>query len=731
MSRHFSFLILFVLFSQFLFAQEEILVGRKSWEDMSIEEILTQTIVTTSKKEEPIGESPYTIIVITEEEIKTKGYQDLKDILLDLPAFDITPNIGGENGGWQVLQRGIYGNNKIQVLLNGIRLNPASGDRFVWGNNLPLKNIKRIEIIYGPASALYGADAFAGIINIITKDGEEINSNNVEVLGGNAQTKGGSYLLGKKFGNDIDIHIFGRIFYSEGFDFKKEFPELYGVLDTRYQDPDDPELRKFEAPIRDYNLFTQLTYGDFSLMLSRAHYHENNTRGEQVRNYVMNKDAFWAFDKDLIVVRHKLNLYKNVDLFSTLGYDRYVVDPNSNYKFWWGNAYKYAEAKAFNAEERINIKFNEKISSIIGFEASEINNFPYSFDMETPMDNNGEMWLPNPYYGYINEEGDTIVFSGCGPVSVRTFGVYGEFSLSPINSLHITLGGRYDYNSHYNHKVFNPRASIVYLPTKKITIKLLYGQAFISPSMWSNYIFWMSQTFGHVEPKALGLKLEPERLRSIEGSFTYKFTSNLIATAIMYHHQSEDIICNRYYGELDILKSRDDTVITHGVETSVNSGVQKVTGGDLIVDFKFLPDWHINGNYSYVEGTIEENGKKIDLPKVSPHKFVIGISGEILGHFGIYVRGRWLNEIRTMPSNNYAGSDYGGKNSLPGYFLTYINLRFFNFVKGLEAFVKIDNPLNKKYYGVGMDNENDDYGNVFPRLPLDPRTILCGVTYKF
>lgn len=69
--------------------------------------------VTASRFEEKTAESPATIIVITDQQIKERGYQDLKDVLLDLPAFDITPNIGGESGGWQVLQRGIYGNNKL------------------------------------------------------------------------------------------------------------------------------------------------------------------------------------------------------------------------------------------------------------------------------------------------------------------------------------------------------------------------------------------------------------------------------------------------------------------------------------------------------------------------------------------------------------------------------------------------------------------------------------------
>ncbi|MCX7716411.1 MAG: hypothetical protein N2Z73_03245 [Endomicrobia bacterium] len=129
------------------------------------------------------------------------------------------------------------------------------------------------------------------------------------------------------------------MFYFDGFDFKKEFPELYGQLDVRNQGPfTDPELIKFEAPINDYNIFTNLKYRDFSIMVSRSHYHENNTRGEQVRNYVMNRDALWAFDKDIISFKYNLDISEKIGLISSLSYDRYVVDPKSNYKFWWGDS---------------------------------------------------------------------------------------------------------------------------------------------------------------------------------------------------------------------------------------------------------------------------------------------------------------------------------------------------------------------------------------------------------
>ncbi|MCX7716412.1 MAG: TonB-dependent receptor [Endomicrobia bacterium] len=346
------------------------------------------------------------------------------------------------------------------------------------------------------------------------------------------------------------------------------------------------------------------------------------------------------------------------------------------------------------------------------------------------------MWIENPTYAYVDENGSTVTFKGRGEVSLRTFGLYIQLKYFPLSNLHITLSGRYDYNSHYKHSVFNPRAGIVYHISEKLTTKFLYGNAFISPSMWSNYLFWMAPFYGHVNPESFGLSLNPEKLRNIEWSLTYKLTNNFLSSLTVYQHFSEDIITNRFYKEMKILDTPEGPISINptgvrGIETSVNSGEQNVLGMDLTINYKFLPKWTIDTNYSYITGKVKERGEETNLPKVSQHKINIGISGELFNHFSFSLRNRWISEIETMPSNSYEGKNYGGDNKLDGYFLTNFYIRVFNFVKGLEFSLRIDNLFDSRIYGVGLDNENDDYGNVFPKVPFDPRTVLVGVSYRF
>src|SRR6185369_15941610 len=65
--------------------------------------------------------------------------------------------------------RGVVGNNKIVLLINGMRVNPPGGEELMIHNDISVRFADQIEIIYGPGSTLYGQDAISAVINIKTK----------------------------------------------------------------------------------------------------------------------------------------------------------------------------------------------------------------------------------------------------------------------------------------------------------------------------------------------------------------------------------------------------------------------------------------------------------------------------------------------------------------------------------------------------------------------------------
>ena len=125
---------------------------------------------------QPISRAPSVASVITAEDIAAIGAADLDEALETVPGLHVARSPINYNPIYTI--RGIHTqyNPQVLMLVNGIPVTGAYvGDRsIIWGG-MPVENIARIEVIRGPGSALYGADAFSGVINIITKTAAELD----------------------------------------------------------------------------------------------------------------------------------------------------------------------------------------------------------------------------------------------------------------------------------------------------------------------------------------------------------------------------------------------------------------------------------------------------------------------------------------------------------------------------------------------------------------------------
>ena len=180
-------------------------------DNISLSELLDMKVTTASKTEEDIRTAPATMMVVTEQQIKDRGYRDLKDIFRDLPGFDVSEELTGEVRTLAI-SRGILGANKLLFLKDGKRLNAITGERFVLGNNIPLFNIKRIEIMYGPGAVHYGADAYAGIVNVITKTFDDFKkqekNGHLSIAYGDPQTLDAGVAVGYEFNDKVNTMLY-------------------------------------------------------------------------------------------------------------------------------------------------------------------------------------------------------------------------------------------------------------------------------------------------------------------------------------------------------------------------------------------------------------------------------------------------------------------------------------------------------------------------------------------
>jgi hypothetical protein len=139
---------------------------------------LKNLVSSVSKRPEELRLAPATISVITANDIVERGYNDIIDILKDIPGFDISVYYGVLYAN--AYQRGFRTNNteKTLFLIDGVEDNSLWSNVVNLSQQYSISNIKQVEIIYGPASTMYGANAFSGVINIITKQPEDFIKNN-------------------------------------------------------------------------------------------------------------------------------------------------------------------------------------------------------------------------------------------------------------------------------------------------------------------------------------------------------------------------------------------------------------------------------------------------------------------------------------------------------------------------------------------------------------------------
>src|SRR5262245_4649062 len=229
---------------------------------LSLEELAQVNVATVqgaSRYEQKVSQAPASISIVTEDEIKKFGYRNLAEILSGVRGF-YTPNDRNYTFlGMRGFSRPSDYNGRILALADGHRLNENIFGSILAGNEevLDVDLIKRLEIIRGPSSSIYGNHAFFGVLNLFTRTGEDIDGWETSAEGGSFETYKGRMTYGKRYENGLDLVMSGSVMDSDGDDnlFYKEF--------------DDPATNNGHAidsdDERSYKFYSRAQYGDLSV----------------------------------------------------------------------------------------------------------------------------------------------------------------------------------------------------------------------------------------------------------------------------------------------------------------------------------------------------------------------------------------------------------------------------------------------------------------------------------
>ncbi|MDD2368117.1 MAG: TonB-dependent receptor plug domain-containing protein, partial [Sulfuricurvum sp.] len=344
-------------------------------------------VSSASKSVQSLNFTPAKMIVISKEQIEDRGYRGLDELLNDLPGFQIMryADSGILN---QIGIRGVMGTNYFKVLQDGIEIDQTDGEVLSHAMQYPLFGIERVEVLYGPASVVYGADALSGVINLISskKPNDELS-----VSGG---MKGYKYLYGVKSLPLYDGQLTLKAHYhnDQDADLEKEYPNDFLREDVKLGSTivQSAQNREFDyQPTITKSVGARYENGGFDLGANYRYASESTLiamNGGNSKSNLYDNNANLNTALVGYYGRYNGKLFEDVQSTTTLSYDSTELLEGSYFNNKYTSyvpGYKYSYSQRYAAEETLNKKFDNH-NVIFGMSYESFKSTPMTIDLATP-----------------------------------------------------------------------------------------------------------------------------------------------------------------------------------------------------------------------------------------------------------------------------------------------------------------------------------------------------------
>ena len=705
-------LILFVFFPaiiSFAFTQEVEKLFK-----MDIEDLMGIKIAVASRSERSIKDLPSTVHIITREEILNNNYSSLVDALKDIPGVKVSQPGTGTHGE-KYLMRGLWGNNYAKILVNGIPVRPSAVDGMPIGEQINMKNVERVEVVYGPASALYGADALAGIINIVTFNPEE----NMFLLEASAGTSG--YESSRFFMNhikqDLKLNIYGGYNQRNNLNIAKDS----GAFSQTNLFGDAVEIGRL--PSESKNIGIEILFKDLHVSFDHMYRNDPSSLEQDSRYYIWNNpDLIYGETIQKAAINHKFKI-KKLKLNSFISYLKYRLDTDSAFGmiFYPAPLFKFTASDDILLEESAIYEYNENLEFVGGLSYQYSGAMPKSNDLIKSFDDE----LYKPFSKDIPERGvyqsALLGDFGFNPLTYSNFAGFLQSTYS-TEIFTLMMGIRYDKHSEYKSKI-NPRIAGLYNINKNTSIRMSFNQAFRAPPPYKVYnsIAVDNEDGSIFYLQIPNEELEPEKFSALEVGLRHIFNKNTSVELIGYHNEISSLITS---GRKELDPSLYPFADGTHANTDINSLSAKsiLNGVDFIVNLNNLfPPGKVNANFyfSYMNGRETlPNGDKINIFRNTPEIFVkfkvnaTPIENFYIGFDGIYST-EWYARIYSkadlnIPENrsdSYFTMDCIAQYKIPSEYGDFkLHLKVNNiFDASYGGFKYRDNPQYKRscYFGIG------------------------------
>lgn len=565
----------------------------------------TVSLATGSKQ--TLRRAPSVATVITAADIAAMGATDLDDVLETVPGIHVSRAALRYASMYYV--RGILGSGQttpqVLFLQDGIPTTTMfNGDKGVDWVGVPLENVARIEVIRGPGSALYGADAYAGVINVITKTAADAPGTEVGLRGGSFGTWSAWTQHGGKMGV-VDVAAFLRVGSTDGIretvtaDAQSRNDRLYGTSASLAPGPVNTGYNAIDAGLNlshgkwrahaAYRLRDDLQTG---VGVSYALDPDSMGKAEHFIGDISWNDAEFARDWGIgftaayasYVFTYPTNLQllpPGAKLPSGSFPDGMIGGPNS-----WDRQFRLSANATYSGFAGHSLRMGIGHDYLDLYRTKTIKNYLLS-----------PTGAPIPT-GPVIDYSDIQPFMQPQLRKVSYVFVQDEWSLA--KDWTVTAGLRHDRYSDFGGTT-NPRFALVWDAALDVTAKLLYGHAFRAPSFNEQY------GLNAVANGNPGLK--PETMRTLEAAFSWQARKNLQVNLNVFRYELQDLI-----------RLVPNAAPTPG-STYQNTGAQHGSGAELEAVWDAGQNLRLSGHYAYQTSIDEATGVDAGY---APHHHLYG-----------------------------------------------------------------------------------------------------------
>ena len=539
--------------------------------NVAMQDSIPEIVVTGTGTEHYLKDAPVQTEVISRKMLDSYAGATLEDILSGLCAsFDFSAGDMGAN-----MQLGGLGNGYILILVDGKKMHGDVGGQ----NNLGLidpARIERIEIVKGAASALYGSDAIAGVVNIILKKHRE------NILIENT-SRGGSYGEFRQ-SNTVQFKV-GKFTSSTNFQLKHSD----GWQNTTYEDPNRYEypitnsINKTVNRYTDWQVAQRFDYQatkDLSLYADGSFYRKRIYRPCGVPDY---KTYDFLYRNSSVATGGKLKLKNSNSIMLDVNYDSHAYYYMYTRETWdkeYDDSGKEISFPYFPGDKGLQSDQSRLLLQLKG-----IFNLPYFNRLSVGTDTEIN-WLDAPRR--LDEKDQ---------VSDYTTSFYAQDEWTPIERLNITAGGRLTVNQNFGVRI-TPKVSALY-KLGAFNLRATYSEGFKTPTLkelHSRYIRQMSiisLNLGNTE-------LDPQTSRYVSGGLEYngtRFSINVTG----YCNWVDNMIT---LVTIPLSQAPGDLVVTYDparVRQYQNMDDARTYGVDVNAKWTPVQSLTLTGGYSYLD----------------------------------------------------------------------------------------------------------------------------------